>query len=136
MCNYSKSGTEAEISCASPSTTNMSNVRSTCVKSTVWPSDINAVLQQTPPPSSGPAQPAPAPSMQPLHPHLQPNFPHQPYGFSSSKAYPHNPYSPYSPAHSAACALTRLTNQSKMDIIIVLSHPLQVIPLLLQHTTT
>ena len=82
------------------------------VKSTVWPSDINAAiaaLQQTPPPSTEPAQPvpvpvpapapAPAPPMQPLHPHPQPNFPHQPYGFSPSMAYPHNPYYP---AHNAA----------------------------------
>ena len=67
------------------------------VKGTVWPSDINAAiaaLQQTPPPSSEPAQPAPAPAppMQPLYP--------QP-GFSPPMAYPHNPYYP---AHSAAYA--------------------------------
>ena len=69
------------------------------VKSTVWPSDINAAiaaLQQNPPPSSEPAQPAPAPPMQPLQPP-----PQQPYGFSSSSAYPHNPYYP---AHSTAYA--------------------------------
>ena len=79
------------------------------VKSTVWPSDINAAiaaLQQTPPPSSEPTQPAPAPPapvppMQPLQPHPQPKFPHQPYGFSPSTAYPYNPYYP---AHNTAYA--------------------------------
>jgi len=69
------------------------------VKSTVWPSDINAALQQTPPPSSEPAQPAPAPPP-PMQP-LQPPTSHQPYGFPPSSAYPHNPYYP---AHSTAYA--------------------------------
>ena len=77
------------------------------MKSTVWPSDVNAAiaaLQQTPPSPSEPAQTVPAPApppMQPLQPHPQPKFPHQPYGFSPSTAYPHNPYYPM---HSAAYA--------------------------------
>ena len=52
-------------------------------------------IQGTTPVVSEPAQPA-----QP-HQHPQPMFPHQPYGFSPSTAYPHNPYYP---AHSAAFA--------------------------------